>query len=145
MKQHGQFSKEETVRAWADITLKIWREKITELKVWETGALFESLMNALFTAAGNDVHKVEFSFKLYGIFVDMGTGREIFRGNDGDLGFNPVRRRKEWYSRFFYREVMRLKEILAEKFGEHVAEQIVFAMKPVKDLKYAHAKGSLKI
>ncbi len=145
MQQPGQLNEKETIRAWADITLKIWREKMTELKVWESGALYESLKNALFTAAGNDVDKVEFSFKLYGIFVDMGTGREIFKGNDGDLGFTPVRQRKEWYSRIFYREVMRLKEILIEKFGEGVAEQIVFAMKPVKDLKYTHAKGNLNI
>lgn len=145
MKDPGQFSKKETVRAWADITLKIWRNKITELKAWDTGSLYESLENALFTAAGNDVNKVEFSFNLYGIFVDMGVGKEIFKGNDGDVGYDVYRKRKEWYSRIFYREVMRLKEILIEKFGEGVAEQIVFAMKPVKDLKLEHARGGLNI
>ena len=36
---------------------------------------------------------------------------------------------------------MKLKEILVEKFGEGVARNIIFAMKPVHDLKYAHAKG----
>lgn len=139
MAQPGIVSKEETIRAWAEITLKIWREKITELKVWETGELYRSLENTLFTAAGGDVDKVVFSFKLYGFFVDMGVGKEIFRGNGGDLGFTPNRKRKEWYSRFFYREVMRLKEILIEKYGEAVASQVVSAMKPVKDLKYSRA------
>ena len=146
MQQSGpQLNQAETVAAWADITLKIWREKITELKVWESGALYESLKNALLMAAGNDVNRIDFSFKLYGIFVDMGTGREIFKGNDGDLGFTPIRKRKEWYSRIFYREVMRLKEIISEKFGEHIANTIVYAMKPINDLKYAHAKGQLNI
>ncbi|WP_372775663.1 hypothetical protein [Mangrovibacterium sp.] len=141
MPKPGQWNKEETVRAWADITLKIWRERITELKAWDTGELYKSLENALFTAAGNDVDKVEFSFKLYGVFVDMGVGREIFKGNDGDVGYDVVRKRKEWYSRVFYREVMRLKEILVEKFGEQVASQIVFAMHPVNDLKYEQARS----
>lgn len=140
-----EWNKRETIAAWADITLKIWQEKITELKVWETGALYESLENTLLGMAGNDVDKIEFSFKLYGIFVDMGVGKEIFRGNDGDLGETPIRKRKEWYSRIFYREVMRLREILMEKFGEEVARQVVFAMKPVKDFKLAHAKGELNI
>ncbi|MFZ4705461.1 MAG: hypothetical protein ACOYMF_05580 [Bacteroidales bacterium] len=141
MTQPGTISNEETIRAWADITLKIWRNKITDLRIYNTGELYNSLINHLTIAAGNDVNKVEFTFKLYGIFVDMGVGREIPLGNSGDLGFNPVRKRKEWYSRIFYREVMKLKEILMEKYGKAVAEQIIYSMKPVNDLKYAHAKG----
>jgi len=141
MTPNGTISNEETVRAWADITLKIWRAKITELKIHDTGRLYESLLNHLTISAGNDVSKVEFTFKLYGIFVDMGVGREIPLGNSGDLGFNPIRKRKEWYSKIFYREIMKLKEILVEKYGKQIAEQIIFSMKPVKDLKYAHAKG----
>lgn len=141
----GKINKEETFHAWADITLKIWHERLTELKVWDTGALYDSLRNMLFTSAGKDVDKIEFSFNLYGIFVDMGTGREIFRGNEGDLGFTPVRKRKEWYSRIFYREVMRLREIMIEKFGEGVANTIVAAMRPHYDLKYDYEKGRLNI
>lgn len=141
MDQNGTYSNEETIRAWADITLKIWRAKITELKIYDTGSLYTSLLNTLTIAAGNDVQKVEFTFKLYGVFVDMGVGREISKGNGGDLGFTPIRKRKEWYSRVFYREVMKLKEILIEKYGKGVAEQIIFSMRPIKDLKYAHAKG----
>lgn len=130
-----------TLAAWADITLKIWKERIAELKVYDSGELLNSLLQTLVYNAGANEGKVEFSFKLYGIFVDMGVGREVFKGNDGDLGFTPIRKRKEWYSRVFYREVMRLREIIAEKFSEHIANTIIFALKPMKDLKYAHAKG----
>lgn len=133
MQQPGTFSNEETIRAWAEITLKIWRAKITELKIYETGELYESFLNDLTVSAGNDVGKVEFSFKLYGIFVDMGVGREISKGNSGDLGFTPVRKRKEWYSRIFYREVMILKDILKEKYGKAVVDQIIFSMHPRKE------------
>lgn len=109
----GTFSNEETVKAWAEITLKIWRDKIIVLKLWRTGDLYNSLKNTLFVAAGNDVQKIEFSFKLYGIFVDILLGRN----------------RKEWYSRVFYREVMRLREILVEKYGEDVVREVIYAMK----------------
>ena len=140
MQQPGTFSNQETISAWADITLKIWRAKITELRIHDTGALYSSLLNHFTISAGNDINKVEFTFKLYGIFVDMGVGREIPLGNSGDLGFNPIRKRKEWYSKIFYREVMKLKEILMEKYGKQLAEQIIFSMKPVKDLKYEQSK-----
>lgn len=143
MPQTGKVENSETIRAWAEITLNIWRDRITELKIYESGELMRSLENTLYTSAGNSVEKVEFAFKLYGIFVDMGVGREISKGNGGDLGFTPVRKRKEWYSRVFYREVMRLKEILAEKYGQEIAKQVVHSMKPIKDLKYAHARGTI--
>lgn len=143
METNGTFSNEETIHAWADITIKIWKAKITSLNIYETGALLGSLLNALTISAGNNVSKVEFSFKLYGIFVDMGVGREISKGNGGDLGFTPTRKRKEWYSRVFYREVMKLKDILMEKYGREVAENIIYSMRPINDLKYAHAKNQI--
>lgn len=142
MLKNGQISNEETIHAWADITLKIWRAKLTELNVYDQGNLYKSLLNTLTISAGNNVSKVEFSFKLYGIFVDMGVGKEISKGNGGDLGFTPNRKRKEWYSNVFYREVMILHRILLEKYSKDVADQIVFSMKPIRDLKYAHANGT---
>lgn len=134
-------NKGETLAAWSDIVLKIWHEKIVDLKVWETGDLNSSLLHTLMSNAGTDADKVEFSFLLYGVWVDMGVGHEISVGNSGDLGFTPVRKRKEWYSRIFYGQVMKLREIFMEKFGESAAKQVVSAMNPVKDLKYAQAKG----
>ncbi len=133
------FNNSETIAAWADIVLKIWKQKLTELQIYESGDLYSSLLTTLLASSGDNVTRIDFSFKLYGIFVDMGVGREIFAGNPGDVP--TIRKRKEWYSRIFYREVMRLKEILAEKYGAQVSEQVVNALRPVKDLKYAQAKG----
>jgi hypothetical protein len=143
MQQPGKWDKQKTIAAWADITLKLWQAKLTDLKVWETGELYNSLQNELFKAAGNDVDKVEFAFNLYGVFVDMGVGREIYIGNPGDV--NTTRKRKKWYSGIFYREVMKLGEIMAEKYGQEAKWTIIDAMKPVDDLKYAHAKGEINI
>lgn len=133
------FNNSETVAAWADIVLKIFKEKLTEFKIYDSGELYNSLLSTMLSASGNNVSRIDFSFKLYGIFVDMGVGREIFVGNPGDVP--TIRKRKEWYSRVFYREVMRLKEILAEKYSDQVAEQVVNALKPVKDLKYVRSKS----
>ena len=143
METNGQISNEETIHAWADITIKIWKAKITSLYIYDTGALLNSLLNTLTISAGNNVSKVEFSFKLYGIFVDMGVGREISKGNGGDLGFTPVRKRKEWYSKVFYREVMKLRDILMEKYGREIADNIIYAMRPVNDVKYAHSRNQI--
>jgi hypothetical protein len=143
--QTGQTDMYETISAWADITLKIWRDKIVALQVYDTGELMLSLKNELTRAAGNSVEKVEFTFKLYGVFQDLGVGREISRGNGGDLGFTPNRKRREWYSKVFYREVMRLKEILIDRYGKASAQQVVESLRPEKDLKYARAKGRLNI
>jgi len=143
--QPGQIDMYETISAWADITLKIWRDKIVQLQVYDTGELMASLKNDLTRAAGNSVEKVEFSFKLYGIFADLGVGREISKGNGGDLGFTPLRKRKEWYSKVFYREVMKLKEILADRYSKAAAQQVTNSLNPIKDLKYARAKGTLNI
>jgi hypothetical protein len=128
MEQPGVTNKEETLSAWADIVIKIWQAKITELKVFETGELYRSLLSTLTVGAGNDVEKIEFSFNLYGKFVDMGVGREIERGNTGDLGFTPVRREKPWFSKVLYWQVMRLREILMDKYGRDAVNTVVFSI-----------------
>lgn len=89
----------ETIGPCSDIVLKIWREKITDLKVWETEDLCNSLLHTLLSNAGTGADKVEFAFWFYGVFVDMGVGREIPIGNSGDLGFTPIRKPKRWYSK----------------------------------------------
>jgi len=127
----GTYSNEETIRAWADITLNIWQIKLREQGISNTNALYESLKHTLFLSAGNNVDKIEFSFKLYGIFVDMGVGNGILAGNRGNLGFTPIRKRKPWYSKVFYHEVMRLKEILTRVYGDEAGRAIVYSMTPV--------------
>lgn len=113
MEAKNTYSNAETVSAWADITLKIWREKITDLKIWDTGALYRSLKYTFDLHAGNNIEKIEFSFNFYGLFIDKGT---------------QFIEQREWYSKVYYAQVMRLKEILIEKFGKEVVSEIVFAM-----------------
>lgn len=125
MPQTGSVNINETLTAWADIVLRIWHEKIVELKVYDKGELDESLIRDLLVGAANDIDKIEFSFKLYGIFVDMGVGKEIPKGNDGDLGEHPVRQPKEWYSRKYYGQVMKLREILMDRYGKAISYSLI--------------------
>ena len=140
MNQQNGYKLEPTLEAWADIVIKIWAEKISQLKVYDTGELLDSLHNFMVVNAGNDGAKIEFSFKLYGIFVDMGVGKEIYKGNDGDIGFTPVRKAKMWYSKKFYGQVMKLKEILMEKYSQQFADTLMYAFQPSDDFKPSKSK-----
>ena len=142
MPQPGIVDINATISAWADIVIKIWHEKITELKVYDKGALEESLLREFLINAGSDIDKIEFSFKLYGIFVDMGVGREIFRGNDGDLGFNPIRKPKEWYSRKYYGQIMKLREILMERYSKAITYSLINTMTESFDQRYSDSMNA---
>ena len=136
MQPTGKVDINDTVRAWANIVLEKWHAKITELKVYEEGNLDDSLLYDLLLNAGEDIEKIEFSFKLYGIYVDMGVGREMGKGSSGDLGFTPIRKPKEWYSKKFYGQVMKLREILSEQYGRAISYSLMNTMTENLDQRY---------
>ena len=113
MPNSGKPDMNETIDAWAEIVVKIWREKITEFKLYDSGELYRSLRYELLRNAGNDIEKIEFTYKFYGMFHDRGTIRLP---------------QKEWKGKVFYAQVMRLKEILTEKYSESVANSISVSM-----------------
>jgi hypothetical protein len=114
----------ETFQAWADITLKLFKRKIQDYDVWDTGDLFDSLAHHVVSQANGDVSRIEFFFNYYGRFVDQGTGKEIYVGNQGDLGFSPERKPKKWYSRIFYGRMLDLVRLVAEKYGKEASKRI---------------------
>jgi hypothetical protein len=77
-------------------------------------------------SAQGDVLKIDFAFKYYGKFVDMGVGKGVKLGRvkenqdsrrlEGKMLGNR-RRPKKWYSATFYAEAMKLGEIMAKEFG----------------------------
>lgn len=114
MQQPGKPDISKTVDAWAEIVLNIWRNKIIELKLWDTGSLEYSLRYQLFMNAGGDVDKIEFAYNFYGNFLDRGT-----------VNMKP----KEWKGgKLFYAQVMRLKEILGEKYANIAVTEITVNM-----------------
>ena len=107
------------VTAFNSTMIKIWRERISLLKVVDTGALYRSLLAVGMRADGRFVEiSLSQSFNTYGIFQDYGTGRETPRGNPGDIGRDKLRQRRPWFSQKYYASVMNLKDFYAESLGK---------------------------
>jgi hypothetical protein len=112
--------------AWAKITIKRWQKKIQGLKIGESGELTRSFLFDVVASARGDVLKIDFAFKYYGKFVDMGVGKGVKIGQvkenqdsrklEGKMLGNR-RRPKKWYSKTFAAEAMKLGEIMAKEFG----------------------------
>ena len=58
------------------------------------------------------------AFLEYGLWQDYGTGREVPRGNTGDIGRQKKRQRRRWFSRKYYASVMNIKEFMADSLGK---------------------------
>ena len=106
------------VEAFNDTMLRIWEEQIDLLGVYRTGALLRSL-TALETRADGRFAEVSLSeqFLANGGYVDAGVGREVYRGNPGDIGRDKKRKAKRWFSRKYYASVMNLKDFFARSLG----------------------------
>lgn len=121
MQTNGISAEEERrryVTAFNNTMIKIWRERIALLKVIDTGALYRSVLAVGLTADGK-ITQVTLSqrFNTYGIFQNYGTGREVPRGNLGDIGRAKIRQRRKWFSTKYYASVMNLKEFFADNLG----------------------------
>ena len=81
------------VAAFNDTMIKIWQEQITLLDVIDTGRLLQSPVAVRASADGkvSEVHLSQ-AFLEYGLWQDYGTGKEVPRGNSGDLGKPKVRK-----------------------------------------------------
>jgi|GEM_PF-698714 len=145
MQPNGTVDINQTIEAWADIVLEKWHAKITELKVFDKGNLNNSLLHDFLVNAGDDIDKIEFSFKLYGIFVDMGVGKELSKGNSGDMGHTPTRKPKEWYSKKYYGQVMRLREILMEQYSRAITFSMINTLSADFDQRYIDKEGKFNI
>lgn len=108
----------ESVTAWSDITMKVLFQRMDVLGFGnDAGHLHNSLQNGRLKISdrGNDQYDLGFSFNLYGRFVDMGVGREFSRNNGGNV--DSRRKPSEWLSGYWWAQMMRLKEIMREKYS----------------------------
>ena len=106
------------VRAFTDTMIKIWKEQITLLHVIDTQRLLRSPIAIGMNADGkfSEVHLSQ-AFLEYGLWQDYGTGKEVPRGNCGDLGRPKVRKERHWFSRKYYMSVMNIKEFMGDSLG----------------------------
>ena len=107
------------VTAFNDTMIKIWKEQITLLGVIDTGRLLNSPVSVRCNADGkfSEIDLAQ-AFLEYGIWQDYGTGKEVPRGNSGDLGKPKVRKERHWFSRKYYMSVMNISEYFCDSLGE---------------------------
>lgn len=115
----GAEQRKRFAQAWNETMLDIWRDRIAKLGIIRTGAMYNSLQ-AIPVKANGRFESFEFShlFLLYGIYVDNGVGREVFRGNQGDIGREKVRERKRWFSTAYFSSMYNLRDFLSDNIGK---------------------------
>lgn len=112
MQPRGTIDINLTLKAWADIVINRWDAAINSIQVIDKGDLLESLKYTLFINAGSDIEKIEFSFKLYGIFVGALYLKGKVTKKDAE--------NEDWFSKRYFAQVMRLNEILTQKYSTKV-------------------------
>ena len=116
----------------------IWCEQITLLNVIDTGRLLRSLKALPVRADGRFIEiGLSQSFLEYGLWQNFGTGKEIPRGNSGDIGRERKRQKKPWFSRKYYASVMNLRDFLADNIA-HEFVGIVARSLDDKYVRYNH-------
>lgn len=112
--------------AWSEMMTTIFRDRLLR-NVYSsdrnstrwTGTLFRSVSSP--DVEGN-FKAVRYRFVEYGLFVDRGVGKEVSRGNIGDIGKyrqsgneRVYRVAKPWFSSPWRRSLVKLAEELAER------------------------------
>ena len=112
-------SRRKFAQAFNSTMLRIWKEKILLLNVWDKGTLFKSLHINTQTWNG-DLSELEFGqdFRTYGLWQNYGVGKETPRGNPGDIGRPKVREVRPWFDRKYYASTMNLRDFMCESFAQ---------------------------
>ena len=130
--------REKFVSAFNETMLKIWKEQMTLLDVIDTGALLASPKSLLLRADGRFMELgLSQSFLEYGLWQNFGTGKEIPRGNNGDIGRERKRKKKPWFSRKYYASVMNLRDFLADNMAKESVGVVAQSLDD-KYLRYNH-------
>lgn len=120
------------VEAWNKTMIDIWQERIYKLKVIRTSALWRSPLALPVMADGRfyDISVSE-NFLEYGLWQDLGTGRNVKVGNthqaDQD-GWENKRQRRRWMSPKYYASVMNLRDFMAESLGDEFKSMFCAAL-----------------
>ena len=136
--QRAFSEREKFVTAFNETMLKIWKEQMTLLDVIDTGALLDSPKALPLRADGRFLELgLSQSFLEYGLWQNFGTGKEIPRGNNGDIGRERKRKKKTWFSRKYYASVMNLRDFLADNMAKDFVGVVAQSLDD-KYLRYNH-------
>lgn len=132
-------------KAWTEMMVTIWRERIERLRVHDTYELYRR-MEGNVVHPSDDMTTITHKFLLYGIYQDVGVGRGFTPGNDGKLqlldpeyraakGMGEPRKPRPWFSRAYFASRMVLAEQEAYMYGEEFAGLLVTAVSTAEDKK----------
>lgn len=111
--------REKFVEGWNNTMVDIWIERIRLLDVVDTGALLSSPLQLPVRADGRFYYiALSQTFLEYGLWQDLGTGREVPIGNPGDIGHDKVRERRRWFSIKYYSSIMKLRDFMGRSLGD---------------------------
>lgn len=128
---------------WLEITVDKFHQALDEYNIGKLdGELWKSIAGEIVSSGGN-VEEVIIKFMQHGRFVDMGVGRGMQMGGRKSLGdakflnkrnaggqlHKYSRQAKPWYSKTKYREVLRLRELLASSGSKIVLGEVEGAIK----------------
>jgi hypothetical protein len=119
-----------TVEAWADIVIKEWLNKMDALSVGNTGTLAESFEKQVITETNGDPRKIRFLFEWYGRMVDYGVGVGVDIENRKEMvaAGKTTRKKKQWYTSVFYKQLAVLRHLLEEKTAKQIEKIITVNM-----------------
>lgn len=111
--------REKFVEGWNNTMVDIWIERIDLLGIIDTRALLRSPVE-LPVEHDERFYEVSFTQKFleYGLWQDLGTGREVPIGNPGDIGHDKVRERRRWFSVKYYSSIMKLRDFMGRSLGD---------------------------
>lgn len=125
---------EKWFQEWTDLMTTIWSDRLRKLHIspynpdrskepWRPapGGLLKSFVKGQFKkGTGKSAVKIIHSFLTYGIYVDLGTGREFGgpRNEKGQLLKPTMRKPKPWFTKSYYRSVMVAKEFAAKAYAD---------------------------
>lgn len=143
-------NQKEYIKAWTDMMIEIWEEKIAKHNVVRTGSLMSSF------SAKSSADDTLIKWATYGIYQAFGTGRGYARGNGGDLEFldpeyrrknrldrprrvgkawggyktsGHPRKRRDWYSHKLYTSLAVFKSAMADIYKHDVINTIIAELK----------------
>lgn len=122
-------SRKKYVEAWNKTMVAIWIERIEMLNVIDTGALWRSPLYMEVQADGRfyDITLSQ-TFLEYGLWQDLGVGREVPHGNPGDIGRDKKRERRRWFSTKYYSSVLKLRDFMAMSLGNEFKAMLCDAL-----------------
>lgn len=133
------------VEAWNKTMINIWQERIYKLRVIDSGSLWRSTTQLPVRADGRfyDITLSQ-NFLEYGLWQDLGVGREVPHGNPGDIGREKKRERRRWFSSKYYSSVLALRDFMADSLGDEFKSMFCAALdtdKAKKGTSFYERKG----